>query len=334
MRYNLGEKVNKINENIFQIPISHFNGRVVNAYLIIDDRITLIDSGHIHESSIDFLRNSLRSLGYGFKDIDLIIYTHPHVDHVGGGLHICKENKKIVNIAHSEAASFFEDYSEFCNQFVRTSNEFISNNGQDAPLDWVRDSIKFFKKYHFVGPGKRLKIGWPVSEGDVLDLGKLKLQVLHTPSHSQWDICLYESSHKLLFTGDFLIIIGTSLMSSLTGSDIYSYRSSLKKVQKLSLDVSLPGHGKAINRPHKIIDSALDQSVLIEKKILDLLKEGKKTPHQIVMALFKDKVKDFILWYRYLWRVDTYVDILIREKKVLRMKENDNIYYSYNSSFH
>ena len=71
--------VNRIGDNLFQINIPHLLGRQVNIYLIVDDGLTLIDAGHSHESSITFLKKSLSELGYAFKDISRIIYTHPHI---------------------------------------------------------------------------------------------------------------------------------------------------------------------------------------------------------------------------------------------------------------
>ena len=41
-----------------------------------------------------------------------------------------------------------------------------------------------------------------VSDGDVFDLGGRKIQVLHTPGHSNDCIMLYDEGNKILFTGD------------------------------------------------------------------------------------------------------------------------------------
>jgi glyoxylase-like metal-dependent hydrolase (beta-lactamase superfamily II) len=41
-----------------------------------------------------------------------------------------------------------------------------------------------------------------LEDGDVLDLGGRKLQVLHTPGHSPDCICLFDEANGLLFGGD------------------------------------------------------------------------------------------------------------------------------------
>ena len=65
----------KITENVFQIIITYSNLWNVNAYLIVDDKLTLIDTGHYYKDSVTILENSLKKLGYEFHDLDCIIYT-------------------------------------------------------------------------------------------------------------------------------------------------------------------------------------------------------------------------------------------------------------------
>src|SRR5437870_2504271 len=55
----------------------------VNAYLIEDDPLTLIDTGPVDAVSIDALERELRARGRRVEDLERIVVTHQHVDHWG-----------------------------------------------------------------------------------------------------------------------------------------------------------------------------------------------------------------------------------------------------------
>jgi glyoxylase-like metal-dependent hydrolase (beta-lactamase superfamily II) len=320
----------KITENVFQIILSHLNIRETNAYLIQDEKLTLIDSGHPFQDSVNMLEEALGKLGYGFEDIDCIIYTHPHIDHAGGGLHISNNHNHIVHISHAKATEHLVDFNEDYHRFVGMTENFIDIKAKGAPPELIREVKDFFNQFYINDQNLGIKIDKTVDNGDSLKLGKTQLQVLHTPSHTSSDISLYEPEQKLLFTGDFILERGSSLLSYLTESDVDNYLTSLKKVEGLDVDVILTGHGNRVADTKRIIKRSFRYSDLIENNIMNLLAEDKKTIHEIVLCLLKGNLGEFIIWYRYLCMVDTYLNKLLREKKVFETTMNDNIYYHRN----
>lgn len=116
-------------------------------------------------------------------------------------------------------------------------------------------------------------------------------------------------------------------MTFLINSDADNYLSSLRKIQRLDLNMILPGHGNIIDNPAQTIEHSLKQSALIEKNILNVLQEDKKTVQEIVYSLLNGNINDSIVWYRYIGMVDTYLKKLLRENKVVKLEENGNIYY-------
>src|SRR5919197_3305052 len=63
----------------------------------------------------------------------------------------------------------------------------------------------------------QLKRDIAVSDGDTIEIGSVKLRVLHTPGHSKDSICLVLDGH-LIFTGDTLFV-GNCGRTDLPGSD-------------------------------------------------------------------------------------------------------------------
>src|SRR5271166_4345699 len=64
------------------IPTPFMVGRV-NAYLIEDSPLTLVDSGPNSAKALDELEQALAARGHRIEDIELLVITHQHMDHFG-----------------------------------------------------------------------------------------------------------------------------------------------------------------------------------------------------------------------------------------------------------
>lgn len=81
-----------------------------------------------------------------------------------------------------------------------------------------------------------------VKEGDILEMGTVKLQIIHTPGHTPGGICLYSAPD--LITGDTLFVGGVGRTDFPGGSYSELINSLKTKVLALPDDtVVWPGHG-------------------------------------------------------------------------------------------
>ncbi len=83
-----------------------------------------------------------------------------------------------------------------------------------------------------------------IGAGDVIQIGKIKIRVLHTPGHTYGGICLYVPSEKVVISGDTLFY-GSVGRSDLEGGDHKQMISAIIK-QLMTLDdevIVYPGHG-------------------------------------------------------------------------------------------
>ncbi len=93
-------------------------------------------------------------------------------------------------------------------------------------------------------------------DGDIVELGELKMEVIHTPGHSPGSVCLYFRSEQTLFSGDTLFK-GTFGNLHLPSGQPHLMRSSLDKLAHLPPETRvIPGHGA-------------DTTIQNEKKILE-----------------------------------------------------------------
>jgi glyoxylase-like metal-dependent hydrolase (beta-lactamase superfamily II) len=85
-----------------------------------------------------------------------------------------------------------------------------------------------------------------VDEGDVIDVGDRRFEVLHLPGHSPGSIGLWEAKTGILFSGD--AIYDGPLLDELPGSDIATYVATMKRLRDLPVAVVHAGHDPSFGR--------------------------------------------------------------------------------------
>ena len=90
-----------------------------------------------------------------------------------------------------------------------------------------------------------LKADEYVTDGQILKIGSMEVQVIHTPGHAPGHVCYYLQSEKTLVGGD-LIIGGSVGRTDLPDSNHLHMEASLRKIMALPPETRLlGGHGEA-----------------------------------------------------------------------------------------
>jgi hydroxyacylglutathione hydrolase len=201
-----------------------------HVYLIKGDtKNVLIDTGMA--AGFSALKRRLAELGLRIRDINLIILTHEHYDHIGATAFF---HKTAVVAAHRLAANKVELQDEFVT--------FLSRDEPHKPF-WVDVWLE---------------------DGSMIDLGNYQFQVIHTPGHTSGCICLYEPGAGLLFTGD-TVFAGGTLSEIAVGGNVSDYVSSVRGLSNLKMKRFFPGHGKVSDTP----DEDLPRSIVYAQTMLD-----------------------------------------------------------------
>lgn len=112
----------------------------------------------------------------------------------------------------------------------------------DAPLGLQR--AEQGRMFHMPGTFTPLTIDHPLNEGDTIDIGHGKLQVLHVPGHSPGSIVLYDADGGWVIAGD-VIFRGSIGRTDLPGGDMATLVAGIRRAI-LTLPPSTviyPGHG-------------------------------------------------------------------------------------------
>lgn len=83
-----------------------------------------------------------------------------------------------------------------------------------------------------------------LNEGDILEIGRLKIEVIHSPGHSPGSVCFYLREQNLLLSGDTLFqgSIGSLSLPTARPNEMWT---SLEKLAKLPPETRvIPGHGR------------------------------------------------------------------------------------------
>jgi hydroxyacylglutathione hydrolase len=195
-----------------------------------DTKNVLIDTGIA--GKFPFLKRRLTELGLRVRDINLVILTHEHYDHVGA---TASFHQTAVVAAHRLAANKLELQDEF------------------VTLRKYRDQ-----------PSKPFWVDVWLEDGSIIDLGNYELQVLHTPGHTSGCICLYEPRARLLFTGD-TVFAGGTLSEIAVGGNVSDYVNSVRRLSNLKVEQLFPGHGRVSTTP----DEDLPRAIVYAQTMLD-----------------------------------------------------------------
>lgn len=186
-----------------------------NTYFIDGPMRVLIDPGH--SNLCGHVERGLDQLGLTMGDVDLVLCTHSHPDHV-------------------EAAQQFTDRRALF-ALHEASWQFLNGPGRSLCAVYGFDPAT-------LNPDFFLKEGTFSTDG-------LDLEILHTPGHSPGSICLYWPSEKALITGD-LVFEESFGRIDLPGGNADQLKESIRRVAGLDAEWLLPGHGNVMQGARKI----------------------------------------------------------------------------------
>src|SRR5436190_10072802 len=181
------------------IPTPFAVGRV-NCYLIEDEPLTLVDTGPNSGKSLDELEQQLGALGRSLAEIELVVLTHQHIDHLGL-VEIIAARSGAEVAAIDVVVPFVENFGddiEADDQFA--AGLMLSHGIPEDVVIALRSVSRSFRAW-----GARPKVNRPLHDGEELRLGHRTLEVQHRPGHSPSDTLFWDADRSILLAADHLI---------------------------------------------------------------------------------------------------------------------------------
>ncbi len=226
--------------------INIITGRASSSYIISSPSIIVVDVGF--PSDAKAILTCVRStLGRDIKDIKLIVLTHSHFDHVNGVDYLVDKTGATV-AAHTNAQKYLTGKGSIPIASWHDSKEFLlfllrHSFPRPSMLDVAsmpRAGIPGIAK------GIRSKVTHWLADRQNLP-NHPEWEVIYTPGHTDDSICLYNSQHKTLISGDTIInLYGCLRLNPLLKQDRKALLESLEKLKQLHVDYVYPGWGSPV----------------------------------------------------------------------------------------
>ena len=197
----------KILDNLHAFLWEHPMANNCNTYFIDGFKKILIDPGHYDFFS--HVRDGLAALSLTPEDMDVVLVTHGHPDHIES-VRIFADMKALIAVSQKEM------------DFIR---EVAPHYGQALAVEDFEPPIL-------------------LREGD-LQLGDVSLQVIESPGHSPGSVCFYWPDHKVLFSGDVLFNGGIGRTDLPMGNGEI-LKESIHRLAGLDVEYVFSGHGEPV----------------------------------------------------------------------------------------
>lgn len=259
----------------------------VNAYLA---GRTLVDPGPDSGAAWDALRDGLDTRGLSPADVEQVLLTHPHPDHVGAAGRLRDRGatilagKKCAPIVADFGARLAYQQTYFAPLFERWG---LAPEEVDATLQLPSVFLPYVED---------VTVDRPLAAGDTVTVDGRTLRVDTLAGHARGEVLFAEEDT------DRVAVVGDHVLAETTPNPLLQppedpeadrphvlarFNDSLARLREQGYDRLLPGHGDPIQQPAARIDAMLAAHETRTEAVLELLDEP-RTPASILHELFGD----------------------------------------------
>jgi glyoxylase-like metal-dependent hydrolase (beta-lactamase superfamily II) len=204
---------------------------VIASYLLpTTDGIALVECGP--SSTIDRLRDGVRALGLDPSDIRHVLVTHIHLDHAGAAGTLLRDLPRARLYVHEVGAPHLVDPSRLIASATRIYGAMMDPLwGELLPV-----------------PAERMVV---LVDGDRLEIGGRRLDVLYTPGHASHHVAYHEAERGIIFAGD---VAGNAIPPARAvipatpppDIDVTLWHQSVQRLRELDAELVLIAHFGAV----------------------------------------------------------------------------------------
>jgi glyoxylase-like metal-dependent hydrolase (beta-lactamase superfamily II) len=307
------------------VPTPFAVGRV-NCYLIDDEPLTLVDAGPNSGTSFEELTQGLAALGRSLEEIELVIVTHQHIDHLGlVGLVAARSGADVATIDH--AVPMVENFAEE----MQADDDFatVTMLRHGIPEDVVRALQSVSRAFRAWGAAAR--VTRVLHDGDELAFRDRAWRVHWRPGHSPTDTVFEDAERRTLIAADHLLghISSNPLITRPRDGEqerpqaLVTYLDSLAKTRAMDLDLVLPGHGDPVTDHRRLIDDRFAGHRRRADKLHRLIAERPRSAHELAQSLWGNIAVTQA--YLTLSEVLGHTDLLLGEGRVREIEDGDTV---------
>jgi glyoxylase-like metal-dependent hydrolase (beta-lactamase superfamily II) len=261
----------------------------INIYLLVDDPLTLVDTGPKTDAAIEALTTQIKQLGFRLEDIKRIILTHTHEDHCGLAGWLQQRCGARVYVHEWEQENLTNHGRLRADRALLQSagvpaEELEQMVGHYAQVKSYADAVEDVATYRDEHEFEFATGSW---------------RVVHTPGHTPGSSCLLRAATRTLLAGDTVLKLITP--NPVMNPDprqparrfpaLKNYLASLEKLRALALTLIHTSHGDVVTDYEEYLARLRRHTYERQTKVLRMIPDKGIAAYELAHLLFP-KVKD------------------------------------------
>jgi glyoxylase-like metal-dependent hydrolase (beta-lactamase superfamily II) len=260
----------------------------VNAYLIEDDPLTLVDAGPNSARSLVALEAGLAAHGRRVEELERIVITHQHADHLGL-VDVLADRSGATVCALDRLAPVVEDFEAYNERNDRFAQALLRRHGvPDAVVTTLSGVTRGYR-----GWGASAPVTETLRAGGELAFAGRSFTVLHRPGHSPTDTVFFDAASGDCIAGDHLLPhISSNPLIALDPTRepdgdrphaLLAYMASMRETRELPAGTVFPGHGEPFTGHAALIDERFAMHERRARRFAALIATAPRTAHAIAL---------------------------------------------------
>jgi glyoxylase-like metal-dependent hydrolase (beta-lactamase superfamily II) len=269
----------------------------VSSWVLRGEPLTLVDPGPHMDRTREALERGLAGLGLRVEDVELVLLTHQHHDHVGLAAEV-RERSGARVAGSARLAAYLADFDGAMDRDDAYAVATMVRHGLDADTRETLNQVsRGFRHY-----SASATVDEVLGDGDELVAGGRTLRVHERPGHSPTDTVFHEEATGLLVGGDHMLerissnpiahapIDDRDPVELAAGADrprpLVAYLDSLHATAALEVGTILPGHGEAFTGHRDLLAKREEMHARRLRRILRAV-DGRRTAADMTGVLWR-----------------------------------------------
>lgn len=313
---------------------------MVNSYVWRTAHMTLIiDPGW--PWTLDAFIKALADTGVlpdGFDAVDIFLYTHSHIDHMGAAA-LLERRCNALHMAYEglrpklQSWHAFQDKSNNWRSWVEDSFVAPFRGELLAQMDERSASRGHRTMCSFYGAGAITQIK-TFGFGDVLDFDGLHLCVEDARGHDPTHVAFFDRTRGWLFGGDVVLAIPTPISPPMH-DDFALYEAALDRLEQLGACMLMPGHGSVIRGEQRVRDAVMRSRHFVKRHRLALMaacQESADPQDLYTLAISstpqKKRLESMSSWFVHLALTHAHAHVLTERGELMEVHNERGLCYT------